>query len=264
MRPHPWRAHFASCTYGGYVTAWCTNIAVPESPSNPSGPSIELHVAVLPSTKQPAVGALFYLEGGPGGAATQSAIEVNGLFARVNRSRDIVMIDQRGTGGSTPISCPAAKVPARDATAVTGYLRRCFAALHGEARLDTTSIAASDLEAVRRKLGYGKVDLYGDSYGATLAQAYLRLYPGSVRSVVLDSGSLPDVRIYDESARSAERALDEQLARCSRERACHGDYPHPRRELTVLLARSPRRVTVESGTFELAPDDVAWTVDKLS
>jgi pimeloyl-ACP methyl ester carboxylesterase len=264
IRPHPWRAHFVSCTYGGYVTAWCTNIAVPENPSKPAGPSIELHVAVLPSTTHPAAGALFYLEGGPGGAATQSAIEVNELFALVSRYRDIVMIDQRGTGGSTPISCPAAKVPARDATAVTGYLRRCFAALHGKARLDTTSIAASDLEAVRRKLGYGKVDLYGGSYGATLAQAYLHLYPGSVRSVVLDSGSLPDVRIYDESARNAERALDEQLARCSRERACRRDYPHPRRELAVLLARSPHHVTVESGTFDLTPDDVAWTVEELS
>lgn len=264
VRPHPWRAHFVSCTYGGYVMAWCTNVAVPEDPSKPAGPSIELHVAVLPSTTRPAAGALFYLEGGPGGAATQSAIEVNELFARVSRYRDVVMVDQRGTGGSTPVRCPAAKVSAQNATAVTGYLRRCFAALHGEARLDTTSVAASDLETVRRKLGYGKIDLYGGSYGATLAQAYLRRYPGSVRSVVLDGGSLPNVRIYDVSARNAERALDEQLTRCARERACHRDYPHPRRELAVLLARSPRRVTIESGTFELAPDDVAWTVEELS
>jgi pimeloyl-ACP methyl ester carboxylesterase len=264
VRPHPWRAHFVSCTYGGYVTAWCANVAVPEDPSKPSGPSIELHVAVLPSTTRPAAGALFYLEGGPGGAASQAAVEVNDLFARVGRYRDIVMVDQRGTGGSAPVSCPDAKVRAHDAAAVTAYLRRCFAALPGDARRDTTSVAASDLEAVRRRLGYGKIDLYGGSYGATLAQAYLRRYPGSVRSVVLDSGSLPGVRIYDASARNAERALDQQLARCARERECHRAYPDPRRELAVLLARSPRRVTIESGTFELAPDDLAWTVEELS
>jgi pimeloyl-ACP methyl ester carboxylesterase len=264
VRPHPWRAHFVSCTYGGYVTAWCANMAVPKDPSKPFGSSIELHIAVLPSTTRPAAGALFYLEGGPGGAATQSAIEVNELFARVGRYRDIVMVDQRGTGGSAPVSCPAAKVRAQDAAAVTAYLRRCFAALRGKAHFDTTSVAASDLEIVRRRLGYGKIDLYGGSYGATLAQAYLRRYPDSVRSVVLDGGSLPDVRIYDVSARNAERALDEQLTRCARERACHRDYPHPQRELAILLARSPRRVMVESGTFELAPDDVAWTVEELS
>jgi pimeloyl-ACP methyl ester carboxylesterase len=264
VRPDPWRAHFVSCTYGGYVTAWCTDVAVPKDPSRPSGSSIELHVTVLPSTTQPAAGALFYLEGGPGGAATQSAVEVNALFAEVSRYRDVVMIDQRGTGGSAPLSCPAAKVPAHDAAIVTAYLRRCFAGLHDTAGLDTTSVAAADLEAVRRRLGYGKVDLYGGSYGATLAQTYLRLYPSSVRSVVLDSGSLPDVHIYDVSARNAERALDDVLARCARDRECHRAYPQPRRELAVLLARGPRRVSLQTGTAVLARDDVAWTVEALS
>lgn len=269
VRPHPWRApggysHFVSCTYGGYVVARCGNLAVPEDPERPHGPTIELHVAVLPSTTQPAAGALFYLEGGPGGAATQSAVEVNALFAEVSRYRDVVMVDQRGTGGSAALRCSAAKVRANDAAAVSAYLRGCFAQLQGEPQLDTTDVAAADLEAVRRKLGYGKVDVYGGSYGATLAQAFVARYPGSVRTVVLDSGSLPDVHIYDVSARNAERALGVQFARCARERVCRADYPHPRRELAELVARAPRRVTVEAGTFVLTGDDVAWTVEVLS
>ncbi len=219
---------------------------------------------MLPATTRPAAGALFYLEGGPGGAATRSAVVVNQLFASVGRYRDIVMVDQRGTGSSARLACPDKPVRADDPVAVTDYLRRCFARLHGDPRLDTTSVAADDIEAVRRALGYRRIDLYGGSYGATLAQVFLRRYPDSVRSVVLDSGSLPDVRIYDVSARNAERALDVQLARCALAPDCHRDYPQSRHQLAALLAREPHRVTLPSGKVLLRPDDIAWTVASLS
>jgi pimeloyl-ACP methyl ester carboxylesterase len=225
---------------------------------------ISLRIAVLPATKRPAAGALFYLEGGPGGAATAAAIRVNNLFAAVQRNRDLVMVDQRGTGGSRRLACHNEYVRRADATAVTGYLRRCLARLDADPRLYTTSVAADDLELVRRTLGYGKIDLFGASYGATLAQAYVRRYPESVRSVVLDGGSLPDVRIYDVSARNAEQALDAQLARCAAAPACARAYPHPRRQLDELLARLPRRVALATGKVLLRPDDIAWAVDWLS
>jgi pimeloyl-ACP methyl ester carboxylesterase len=257
-------ASFVSCTYGGYVAGRCGTITVPEDPLRPGAGKLALHVAVLPATVRPAAGALFYLEGGPGVAATRAAVEVNRLFAEVGRRRDIVMVDQRGTGGSAPLSCPDEHVPADDAGAVRAYLRDCFARLGGHPALDTTSLAADDVEAVRRALRYGKVDLYGGSYGATLAQAYLRAYPASVRTVVLDGAALPDVRIYDVSPRNAERALDAELGRCSRASACRRDYPHTRQQLAALLARPARRVTLESGPVLLRPDDVAWTVNALS
>ena len=102
-------------------------------------------------------------------------------------------------GGSGRLACPDSYVRGADTKAVTGYLRRCLAGLEADPRVYTTSLAANDLETVRRRLGYGKIDLYGGSYGATLAQAYARRYPESVRTVVLDSGSLPHVRIFDVS-----------------------------------------------------------------
>ena len=271
-RSEPWRSpsgqpRFASCTYGGYLDGWCTHVRVLEDPRQPNGPMISLRVAVLPATKRPAAGALFYLEGGPGGAATAAALRVNASFAQVRRNRDLVMVDQRGTGGSRRLACPQGYVRRADATAVAGYLRRCLAGLDADPRLYTTSVAADDLELVRRTLGYGKIDLFGGSYGATLAQAYVRRYPESVRSVVLDGGSLPDVRIYDVSARNAEQALDAQLARCAAAPACARAYPQPRRQLDELLGRPPRRVAVAAaatGEVLLRPDDVAWTVDWLS
>ena len=264
VRPNPWRPHFSSCTYGGYVSAWCGRIAVPEDPRRPHGRTISLRVAVLPATERPAEGALFYLEGGPGGAATAAAVRVNELFAEVGRRRDLVMVDQRGTGGSARLACPDARVRAADAAAVAVYVRRCFAGLRRDPRLYTTSVAAEDLEAVRRALGYGRIDVYGVSYGATLAQAFLRQHPGSVRNAVLDSGSLPGVHVYDRSAANAQRALDAVLARCAAASDCARAFPDPERDLETLLGRAPRRVTVEAGTVLLRPVDVAWTVESLT
>jgi pimeloyl-ACP methyl ester carboxylesterase len=268
-RSEPWRSpsgqpHFASCTYGGHVNGWCGHLRVAEDPRKPHGPMISLRIAVLPATKRPAAGAMFYLEGGPGGAATAAAIRVNTFFAQVQRNRDLVMVDQRGTGGSRPLACPNGYMRGTDAKAVTGYLQRCLARLDADPRLYTTSVAADDLEIVRRTLGYGKLDLFGGSYGATLAQAYVSRYPESVRSVVLDGASLPDVRIYDVSARNAERALEAQFARCASSPACARAYPHPRRHLDQLLARPPRLVALPTGKVLLRPDDIAWTVDWLS
>jgi pimeloyl-ACP methyl ester carboxylesterase len=263
-RPPSGMTHLVSCTYGGRVEGWCGHVVAPLDPLRAHGRTIRLHVAVLPATRRPAAGALFYLEGGPGGAATSSAIRVNALFAQVGRNRDLVMVDQRGTGGSNPLACPRRYVPGTDAEAVADYVRSCLTGIDTDPRLYTTSVAADDLETVRRRLGYGRIDVYGGSYGATLAQAYARRYPGSVRSVVLDSGSLPDVRIYDVAARNAEHALDALLARCAAVPTCKRAYPNSKRQLRDLLARPPRRVSLPSGRVVLRPNDIAWTVDWLS
>jgi len=108
-RPHHWRPLsgaplFASCSDFGYVNGWCADLPLRGT---------RLHVSVIPAVVGPAQGALFYLEGGPGGAATQSAIRVNEIFARVGKHRDLVMVDQRGTGGSQALSCPVRNVRAR-------------------------------------------------------------------------------------------------------------------------------------------------------
>jgi pimeloyl-ACP methyl ester carboxylesterase len=269
VRSRPWRPpsgapHFVSCTDGGRVNGWCAALRVPSDPRRPQGHSISLHVMVLPATQQPAAGALFYLEGGPGVAATTSALRVNEFFARVGRRRDLVMVDQRGMGGSNRLACARGYVRGDDTTSVIDYLRPCFARLRADPRLYTTSVAAADLETVRRTLGYRKIDLFGGSYGGTLAQAYAGRFPESVRSVVLDSTSLPDVRVYDVSPRNAERALDAVLRRCADAPACERAYPHSRRQLRDLLSRPPRTATLPTGRVLLRPDDIAWTVNWLS
>ena len=269
VRPHPWRPPsgspaFAHCSLEGGLSAWCGHVAVPEDPDDPHGAQIFLRVAVLRATTRPADGALFFLEGGPGGPATEAAADVSSILGEVERHRDLVFVDQRGTGGSVPLACPDEHVRAADASAVTAYLRRCFAHLGGRPELSTTAVAADDLDAVRRALGYGRIDLVGASYGATLAQAMLRQHPDAVRTAVLDGASLPGVHVYEAEARNAEHALDAVLARCAAQPACRRADPSPRRDLTKLLARAPRHVTTETGEVVLSADDVASTIASLS
>ncbi len=182
-----------------------------------------------PHASRPAVRS-FYLEGGPGGAATDAAVSVNEVFAKVSEFRDIVLVDQRGTGGSQSVACPQEHVRATDADAVASYLRRCFARLGSGARRLSTEAAAADLERVRRALGYGRVDLYGSSYGATLAQIYLRRFPRSVRTATLDGASLTSVPVYELAAATPSAPCEAQIARCRAQPACRAGVPrHARR-----------------------------------
>ena len=270
LRPEPWRPpsgrSFSSCTLAAGVSGWCADVPVAVDPLRARGPTVSLRVAVLPASTRPAKGAVFYLEGGPGLAATASAATVVEELGRIGRERDLVLVDQRGTGGSAPLACPAARVPAQRAAAVRSYVRRCFGALARTSRpaLYTSAGAADDLEAVRRALGYGPIDLVGTSYGGTLAQVYAQRHPAGVRSLVLDGTSLLGVHLYEAAPRNAERALAAVFARCAAELRCRRAYPRLRTELARLLARPPRSVTVETGTARLTPDDIAWTVAALS
>jgi pimeloyl-ACP methyl ester carboxylesterase len=256
---------FAACTYGGQLDAWCGRVTVPEDPTRAAGRRISLRVAVIPATKQPSAGAFFYLDGGPGGAATDEAVSVNELFATVSATRDIVLVDQRGTGGSHAIRCPQEHVRATDAAAVTTYLHRCFAGRKADVRFYTTAAAMDDIDAVRHTLGYGPIDVYGGSYGATAAQILLRRHPAAVRTVILDGASLLDVPLNELSARNAERALRTQLARCAADVTCHRRYPRTRTELAAALARRPHRVRLPYRTTVLLDRDaVALTINLMS
>jgi pimeloyl-ACP methyl ester carboxylesterase len=256
---------FAPCRIR-LVAAQCGRLFVPEDPHRPSGRRISLRIAVIPATKQPATGALFYLAGGPGGAASTEVPGVDQLLGRLASTRDLVLVDQRGTGGSNPLSCPRTDTRPVQTAAVAAYVRRCFAALGPKVRFYTTAVAMNDIELVRRALDYGRIDLYGASYGATAAQIYLRLHPHSVRTLILDGGSLLSVPIFERLPANAERALRVQLARCSADSVCRRAFPSTRSELTTLLGRTARRAQVISPPEIVTIDAyaVASTVHALS
>jgi pimeloyl-ACP methyl ester carboxylesterase len=220
----------------------CGTLRVFENRETREGRTIDLKIVVLPglgTDAQP--DPLFFLAGGPGQGAAKMAKQLSEVFRRVQTQRDIVLVDQRGTGVSNPLNCEAdqdslAALNERDEVALE-RLRHCLRGLDADTRLYTTTIAMDDLDDVRRHLGYARVNLYGGSYGTRAALVYLRQHGDHVRSVVLDGVAPPDMRLPLFFARDAQRALDKLLADCETSVACRAKYPDLAARTRALLAR---------------------------
>jgi pimeloyl-ACP methyl ester carboxylesterase len=222
----------------------CGSYEVYENRAAGTGRKIALKILVLPAlNSQPTPDALFILAGGPGQAATDNAEFFAGTFAAVRRERDIVMIDQRGTGGSNALHC--------DLATGNGFqkyfgdlfpldaVRHCREQLELKAdlRLYTTPIAMGDLDEVRAALGYERINLFGTSYGTRAALVYLRLYPNHVRSVILKGVVPMNLILPHIIARDAQRSLNLLFADCAADESCHQSFPNLRQEFEVVLRR---------------------------
>ena len=208
--------------------ARCGSLAVPENPADP-GSEIRLSVAVIPSLNvEPVPDPIVLLAGGPGQAASDFYLAYWAAFEPIRLTRDIVLIDQRGTGESNRLTCPdQADVIARsgDVAVLRDAMQRCLGTLNGDPRYYTTSVAVRDLDAVRRALGIERWNLYGISYGTRVAQHYMRRYPDAVRRVVLDGVIAPDVVVGPAIAIDAEAALQRIFGRCAGTDACATRFP---------------------------------------
>jgi pimeloyl-ACP methyl ester carboxylesterase len=243
--PAPARLPLAACRLSApgvaaSVAAQCGALEVPEDYTRPAGRQISLRVAVLPAVRREAAAdPLLLLAGGPGQAATEAFAPLLASLSQVNQSRDLILLDQRGTGGSAPLGCPidpAAQLD-DDPAALRAWAAGCRAALHADPAQYTTAVAVRDLDALRDALGYERLNLLGVSYGTRVALSYLQRYPERVRSLVLD-GVLPQpAAIGADMARDGQRALDLQFDRCAAEPACAAAFPHLRAEFAALLGR---------------------------
>ena len=139
-------------------------------------------------------------------------------------------------GGSNRLECPPPKA-VRTKDDARRYVESCLRSLHGDQMQYGTRAAVDDLEAVRRALGYRQLDVYGASYGATVAQMYLARYPRSTRTVVLDGATAVDVPFFGRFAANAQRALADVAARCSADRYCTKAFPGWRAAFTRLVRR---------------------------
>jgi pimeloyl-ACP methyl ester carboxylesterase len=244
--------------------ARCGTLVVPENRERPARRSIGLRVVVIPSIVRPARGDAFtYLAGGPGGAATRMTAAVMSIWPGVHRRRDIVLVDQRGTGGSHALECPQPTAPLTGGDDLRAYVDACIAGLDGDPVQYGTAAAADDLDAARAALGYRRLDVYGTSYGATVAQVYLKRHPRSVRTVVLDGGTLIDVPFFTHFASNGERALGLIAARCAADRSCARAFPRWRAQLDSLIAAwNAEPVRVGGASFD--GDALAGVVHALS
>ncbi len=223
------------------IKARCGILLRPLNPADPGSQLIDLNVAVVPALSlEPEADPFVPIAGGPGQASTQFYAAQASAFEDIRRKRDIVLMDQRGTGQSAAMNCAASDeltgvdVSAEDILAET---RGCLDSLPYDPRFFTSSIAVQDLEALREALGYAQFNVYGISYGTRVAQHYARRYPQSVRSVVLDGVVPPQLALGPAIAGEAQRALDSIFSRCSENDACHARFPTLGEEFAALRAR---------------------------
>ena len=255
------------------VPAQCAKLAVPEDRTKPGGRAIELAIAWIPNDSgSVAKDPVFMLAGGPGQAALESYPLLHAAFAEIRRTRHVILVDQRGTGGSNRLSCKDPRgenafggEDATDVAASVEFVKHCLAQL-GEAadvRHYTTSDAVADLDAVRAAIGAETIDLVGISYGTRVAQQYAKRHPDRTRAVVLD-GVVPNTLVLGaEHAKNLEAALDAHFERCAEVPACVERFGSPRTHLDALLAearaapktvryRDPQSNAVREDTFDAA------------
>jgi pimeloyl-ACP methyl ester carboxylesterase len=214
------------------IAAQCGKLAVPEDRGRPEGRKLAVAVAILPAnTLTPRRDPLFILAGGPGQAASALAPFAAQLVG-VRKDRDIVLVDQRGTGRSAKLDCAAWKPGngIEDALELDPVpkARACAAELAArgvDPAQYTTAAFVADLDAVRVALGYERINLWGGSYGTRAALEYLRLHPAVVRSVVLDGVVPPRMRIALDVWPTREATLAAVIESCAASAACNAAHP---------------------------------------
>ena len=226
------------------VSGECGYLVVPEDRSHSGGRTVRLFVARIPAVnRQRAPDPVFVLAGGPGMGASDFYTSAAAAFARIGRDRDIILVDQRGTGKSQALQCEI------DDKALQPEVDRCQAQLSAQADLRqyTTSVAVRDLDDVRSALGYRQINLYGISYGTRVAQHYARRYPQQTRALILDGVVSPQMILGPSLALDAQAALNRLFARCQQEPACQqrfGDVQQSLQALRSNLQRQPVTVSV--------------------
>jgi pimeloyl-ACP methyl ester carboxylesterase len=229
------------------IPAFCAKFPVPENRADPKSRTIDLRVAIVKSESAlPAPDLVTMLAGGPGQSAIDTYPEIAAAFKPLLKHHDVLLVDQRGTGGSNPLSCPQADKAQKDQedlpfdpARAKADIAQCLAEVEKTAdpRYYTTTIAVADLEAVRLALGAPKLDLIGISYGTRMAQQYAGTHPDGVRSIVLDSVA-PNTLILGETfAADLERALKLQVADCVATPACDKQFGDWRKTLLALHAK---------------------------
>jgi pimeloyl-ACP methyl ester carboxylesterase len=242
-KPRP-RIELVPCTVQGVrAQAKCGTVRVFEDRAKKGGRTIDLRVVVVPAVAaSPKPDPVFFLAGGPGQAATQ--ILPFSLMAadRLRETRDLVFVDQRGTGGSGALFC---EVPPEDAPLAERFdgafepdtIERCREAQDVDLGRYGTSVAVDDLDDVREALGYEKINLWGTSYGTRMGLAYLRAHEGHVRTAVLDGVAPMSLYLPLSIAKDADRALERLFEDCAADPACAAAFPGLRDRFHAFVAR---------------------------
>jgi pimeloyl-ACP methyl ester carboxylesterase len=254
--------------------ALCATHEVFEDRRGKRGRKIAIKIVIFPATGATKMGdPLFYIPGGPGSSATEDAPYIAQNFANIRKARDLVFVDQRGTGGSNPLNCTLFNPD--DVRSFLGHyfplepVKKCREELElrADLRLYTTAIAMDDLDEVRAGLGYDKINMFGGSYGTRAALTYLKMHPKHVRAVVLHGVAPTDQLMPRDFPQDTERALTGVIAECMADAACRAAFPGASADARAVLERllkGPVAVKVQGGkpgeTIDLSRDLAAEAV----
>ncbi|MFV0542651.1 MAG: alpha/beta hydrolase [Marinicella pacifica] len=251
------------------VAAQCGRLTVPENRKNPDSRLIKLNVAVVNSdVENPKSDAVVLLAGGPGqGAVDTFAVMARNLSQLLPKHR-IVMVDQRGTGESHPLRCDYEMDDFMDVTdwrspEVVQWMKDCHASLDADTRFYTTTIAIEDLESVRQALGIEQWNIYGGSYGTRKGLTYMKLYPDSIRTAILD-GVMPQQEAMASAHEvNLQNTLKNVFRLCREDATCQERFGDAEQQMWAFLQsleeqpiemRLPNPVSGEYETFELTRD----------
>ena len=252
--------------------ARCGSLQVWENREERRGRRIPIKVVVFPAKSvKPLPDPLFIIAGGPGQSATEFAGLLIRDFAFAHARRDVVFVDQRGTGGSNPLHCALGNTFDEIIQSVAIGVDADLAAVdtcrrdleqRADLRLYTTPIAVDDMDEVRAALGYERINVFGASYGTRAALVYMRQHPGRVRSAILRALGPVDLKLPLTVAPDSERALNRLFGACDEDAACRTAYPALEQSLKEVIARLKRDPAVvrttdprDSTTHDVRVDD---------
>ncbi|MBA3352752.1 MAG: alpha/beta hydrolase [Blastocatellia bacterium] len=222
----------------------CGSYEVFENRAVKSGRRITLKIVVFPATgRDKAPDPVFYIPGGPGSSSTEDAPYIAEDLAKVREHRDLVFVDQRGTGGSNPLNCTF--FDPKDLQSYLGHwnpledVRECRTQLEAKADLSlyVTSIAVDDLDEVRLALGYDRINLAGSSYGTRASQEYIRRHGKNVRTAFLHGVSLTGQFMPRDFPQHNEMALRGVIEECAADKDCRSAFPDLKAEVKMVLAK---------------------------
>lgn len=243
--PASFARDLAPCSVNGIAgPTLCGTYTVFENRDARTGRALDLNILVVKATDlDPEPDPVVYFEGGPGGSSVNAAGFIVPTLSEIRQRRDLVFIDQRGTGGSGPLACntplPGGEASLFGSLFPDDHLAACAARLGAEADLTryTTPIAVDDIDEVLGWLGYEQVNLFGTSYGTRVALVFLRRHPERVRTVIVNGVAPPHVNVHLFDALNVDRSLAWLIDDCEQDAACAAQHPDLRARLDALLER---------------------------
>jgi pimeloyl-ACP methyl ester carboxylesterase len=251
----------------------CGTYEVMENRKVRKGAKIRLNFIILPAwTLDPEPDPVFIFSGGPGQGSTDVVVYYAREYEKLRWERDIVLVDQRGTGQSNRLHCQRIGDPDSAQTYLSDmfpedYVKNCREELEKKANLrfyDSTT-AMQDIDDLRSALGYERINIAGTSYGSYAGIVYMKYFPESVRSAYLTHIAMPNWTYSGSIAPNTEVALERLLTDCAIDPDCAVDYPFLRQQIDQVLnqlKQGPVMVPILN-PFTGAPENVAFTYNNF-